>query len=633
MNSTRMTPTSSPPSRPSRGRFVLLLLLIGAGGLYAGARWHDRLAPLLGLKVHSTRDTKTSSEPGVDGPKQLWTCGMHPQVIQDNPGDCPICHMKLTPMKVDGATSGHAHGEMMRETDLPALSDAGIVIDPSVVQNMGVRVAKVEVGPLRRSVRLFGYIDEAQPNIRDVNLRVSGWIQRVHVEAEGDLVREGDPLFDLYSPELRLAVEELIAARRARLGATDEPSRESAALLQSAAADKLELLGLDRRRIESLSRLERAPAVITFTSPWSGHVTRKNIVEGSRVEAGQDVLRIVDHSTLWLDALVFEKDLPLARPGNEAEVFVAARPGEVLKGKITFIHPHLDPMTRTTTVRLEIPNPALTLRPGMYAVVTMEAVLNERTILVPREAIIDTGDTQVVFVPQGAGRYTPRRVRMGPSGQNGLVQVFEGLSPDDSVVVSGQFLIDSESRFREAIRKFLGRHDAPPGAVHGASQTTGATRIPVVDVLPEQQAAIDAFFAEYLRLSEILGATQKDEKSIDTSALLRAADALQKAFVGGRGQSLVESVASTAAMMRAKPIDAQREAFGWLSEAVVALAASTPPSAGVAETLYVMNCPMTPHGKGDWLQTTPQVANPYFATEMKRCGTMVRSIPTKRPAQ
>lgn len=677
--------TSQRPAR--RASLYVLVLLAAAGGVYVGARWHSSVGPMLGMKAAD--QAQESGERGAKkGTKQLWTCGMHPQVIQDKPGDCPICHMKLTPLNVDNAAmpsdgASHDHSAMPSGggsasmahngqpqadrkvkywwdpmlsppyiSDKPGKSPMGmdlipvyederagggpgggggaVTIDPAVVQNMGVRVAMVTAGPLARSVRLVGYLDEAQPNLLDINLRVSGWIRRLHANIEGQHVEAGDPLFDLYSPELQVAVEELITARRARAGAsTDSGERGGvAAALYDAAANKLELFGLDPRQIEALSKLDKAPAVITFTSPVTGDITEKPVVEGAAVKMGDRVLRIVDHSTLWLDARVFEKDLPFVSIGQHATATLTSRPDGPIDGEVIFVDPRVDPMTRTSLVRMALPNPSLALKPGMYATVRLESQVADRAVMVPREAIIDTGESQVAFVAEGVGRFQPRRVKMGLAGSDGLVQVLEGLAPGEAVVTSGQFLIDSESRLREAIQKFLSQQ-VSVGTGQGAS-TASSPVAASVEVSPDQQQKIDTVVSEYLKLSRVLGAVQDKVTPVDMAPLVSAAHALHGALSATRNEPLAVGVAKAAEAMKGHPLDHQRQLFSALGERVIALVDVMPPTAAVAKDLYVMNCPMAPGGaKGDWLQTSPDVANPFFATSMKECGSSVRTINTR----
>jgi RND family efflux transporter MFP subunit len=381
--------------------------------------------------------------------RQLWTCGMHPQVIREEPGFCPICGMELTPL--DASTES-----------------SGLTIDPVVVQNMGVRVATVSRGPVHRTLRTVAYLAEAQPNQHDVNLRVDGWIERLHAATEGMHLSKGDPLFDLYSPALQVGIDELIAARRAG-------ESESARRIQAAAERKLRSLGLSQPQIDRMAGLEQAPRTVTFTSPVDGHLIDKPVVDGAAVRAGDRVMQIVDHSRLWIDAQVHEQDLAFAEVGQKVTTTVDGIPGRTFAGHVMFIHPHVEERTRTAMVRAWIDNPSLELRPGMYATIEIEVELTPDAVLVPREAVIDTGVRQVAFLSLGGGRFDAREVRMGSPSDDGMVEVLTGLEPGEVVVTSGQFLLDSESRFREAIAKFQekGLLAPPAGHDHGGGSAPG----------------------------------------------------------------------------------------------------------------------------------------------------------------
>jgi len=436
--------------------------------------------------------THADSAPHTDGEKQLWTCGMHPQVIRDAPGSCPICGMELTPLRPDKTAAAPKERKLLYYWDpmlsppyisdrpgkspmgmdlIPVYEDevsagATITIDPTIVQNMGVRVADVVDGPLRRTVRAVGYLEEPEPAHYDINLRVSGWIQKLYANVDGMHLNAGDPLFDLYSPELQVAVGELIAARRAR--PADTPAHGTAVLLYETARQKLELLGLTRAQVERLATLDRPPATVTFTSPITAHLTEKLVYEGDAVKAGDKVLRLADRTSMWLEARVFEQDLAMVAVGRPVRATVTALPGRVFSGEIAFVHPHLDPATRTGMARMVIPNDGMVLRQGMYATVEIEAEVTPHALLAPREAVIDTGSEQVAFVVRPGGHFDPRRVRMGATGDDGHVQILAGLAPGEQVVTSGQFLIDAESRFREAIQRFLNKDLLQPGATPSA---------------------------------------------------------------------------------------------------------------------------------------------------------------------
>jgi RND family efflux transporter MFP subunit len=330
---------------------------------------------------------------------------------------------------------------------------------------MGVRVATVHEGPLRRTLRAVGYLGEAQPNQRDINLRVSGWIEKLYADVEGMHVQAGAPLFELYSPELQVAIEELIAARRARAALPERnlpgAERRASDQLVATAERKLALLGLSAEQVRELGERTSAPPTVTFRSPITGHVVEKPIVDGSAVAAGTRALRIVDHSSLWLDIALYEEQLPFVHLGQPVRASVLAFPGRTFDGTLSFIHPHVDPATRTVMGRVVVTNPELQLRPGMYASVEIESELAPRALLATRAAVIDTGTRQIAFVARPHGHFDPRLVTTGPVGSDDHVQILAGLAPGEQVVTSGQFLLDAESRFRDAIQKFLDPNRPP----------------------------------------------------------------------------------------------------------------------------------------------------------------------------
>jgi len=419
-------------------------------------------------------------------PKQLWTCGMHPQVIQDHPGICPICHMKLVPLNVNSdaeagnSSSGkrkilyywdpmlgpssiaHAPGKNAMGMDLvPVYEDeqsAGptVRIDPTIVQNMGVRTAEVSRGPLTKTVRTVGILEVPEPGQYDINLKVNGWIKNLYANQEGMHVHKGEALFDLYSPDLELAEEELIGAVKSLKSldpnAPDALRSESQNLVDSA-KQKLRLWDVADQDIDAIANADKAPQAVPFRNPADGDVADKMVVQGSGVQAGMKVMRIEDHTKLWLKAQVYEDDMPLVSLGQIVQVTVDGVPGKTYSGPITFIYPHLDHMTRTMTVRVTLENPKHELSPGMYATANIMTQPVSDAVWVPREAVIDTGTRQFAFVALGDGHFEPRKVRMGVMGDDDRVQIVEGLAPAETVVTSGQFLLDVESRTTEAIDK------------------------------------------------------------------------------------------------------------------------------------------------------------------------------------
>lgn len=626
-------------------------------GLLVGTHWQEDIRPWLGHPA----DGHSGSDRSPTDRKQLWVCGMHPQVIQDKPGNCPICGMALEPLKSEGATEPGGERKIRYWWDpmmnppyisnqpgtspmgmelVPVYEDqvaggAAITIDPAVVQNMGVRVALVTRGPIRRTVRSVGYIEQAQPLVHDVNLRVSGWVEKLHADTEGMLVSKGQPLFELYSPELQVAVEELIASLRA-LESADERARRTAGMLLEAARRKLEQWGLESAQIDVLARLDRAPRTVAFLSPVTAEVTEKMIVKGARVNMGERALRLADRSVLWLDAQVYPQDLPFIRLGQKVTAGIEAMPGRQFHGEVDFIHPQVDPMVRTVRVRMVLDNADLLLRPGMFATVTIEAELQDQALLVPREAILDTGTRRIVFVALEEGHFEPRKVETGSAGDDGVVQVFSGLAPGERVVTSGQFLMDSESRMKEAIQKHLSDKllKAPPAADHAGH---GAARpIPPADALLRHhltnsahwRSAVDATVASYLKLSESLGAMQKKDEPIDVAELCRAATALEQDAQTDNQRTLAHDILVAAQALIGEPLEEQRNGFKAVSDAVVALVKASPPSSKVAPRLFILYCSMA---DGQWLQASDRKANPYYATSMKQCAEITETLQAIEP--
>ena len=580
-------------SRSSKGLYVAMAIFVLAafGGGYIARSLYtvDKPAP-------------AATQPGQ---KQLWTCGMHPQVIQDHPGDCPICHMKLTPLKSSAA-------------------DAGVTIDPVIVQNMGVRVTPVVFGSVQREIRVVGYLQEPEALHRDINLRVRGWIEKLYADTDGMAIEKGKPLFDLYSPDMQVGVNELINARKSLESTTDAGSKQTAQTMYNSTARKLELWGLEKEQVEGLAKLDKAPETVPILAPTSGHLTEKKVYAGAGVEAGMLVMRIADRHRMWVDAQVFEQQLPLVRIGTKAKVAMLAEAGKVIDGEVIFIHPHLNPQTRTATVRVEIDNRDHHLREGMYATLLLMGDPSLPAPVVPREAVIDTGTRQITFVSLGGGRFEPREVKLGLSG-DGLVQVLSGVSPNEMVVTSGQFLLDSESRMKEAIQKHLSENlvSAAPAPAPQMATTHPAKFEPAA---PLDVPHTDDMVAAYLQISQALGAKQQSDNPIGVDALLNAAQ-MSAMHASGEGKLLAGNVAKATEAMKGTPLAEQRRAFLDVSNTMIALLDRSAPSAKVATEIYVFHCPMAfSVQNANWIQTIKETANPYYATQMKNCGEVQRTI-------
>ncbi|MGQ9919656.1 MAG: efflux RND transporter periplasmic adaptor subunit, partial [Bryobacteraceae bacterium] len=369
------------------------------------------------------------------------------------------------------------------EDEAAAAEAATISIDPVTIQNMGIRTVLVTNGPLRRVIRTVGTIDYNEPALTDVTTKFKGWIEKLYVDATGQLVMKGDPLFEIYSPELYSAqTEYLIAFRGAP--ATDPAGRQ--ALLQSA-RQKLKFFDISGDQVTELERTLEPRKTLRIVAPRDGFVIEKLAVEGQMVEAGKTLYRLADLGLVWVYAEVYEQDLPFVQLGQEAWVRLSYLPDRTFRGRVTYVYPTVDARTRTVRVRMEHHNPGYFLKPGMFVTVELVSELAPSVLLVPDTAVLRSGDRSLVFVAREGGRFEPRPVALGPRAENDLYQVLSGLHAGERVVTSGQFMLDSESQWREAIQKML--HPSTSGPAMTAVTTEAAAPAGTTPSAPGTPAA------------------------------------------------------------------------------------------------------------------------------------------------
>lgn len=423
----------------------------------------------------------------TDNP-QLWTCGMHPEVILNEPGQCPKCGMNLVPVKQSGRqlTTMDAKKEKgkilywqapMDPTEIydkPGKSKMGmdlipvyegdvssgstVTIDPVTVQNMGVRTMPVERTDFSRVIRTVGIVEYNEEKMYTVSTKISGWIDKLYVDFTGKAVRKNQPLLDIYSPDLVTTQQEYLLALKNKelIGETKYASIKEGAesLLNST---RLRLLYWDIPQSE-ISRLEQRGTVkktLTLESPVNGVVTHKNAVEGLFVKEGTALYQIADLSKVWINVSIYDNEAPWLRLGQDAQMELSYLPGQKFNGKVTYIYPYLSDKARDLKVRLEFANPDLQLKPGMYSNVTIKTETIPDAIVVPTEAVLRSGQRNIVFVSRGEGRFEPREVTIGQESEDRKIRIISGLLGNENIVVSAQFLLDSESRLQEAIQKML----------------------------------------------------------------------------------------------------------------------------------------------------------------------------------
>lgn len=375
-------------------------------------------------------DWKVELPAAPSGEVAHYTCPMHPSVKQSTAGRCPICGMDLVAVTREELETGT------------------VLVDSLRRQRIGVKTAPVKTAPMDLSVRALGRVVPDETALVDVTLKVDGYIHTLYVEATGQPVRRGQALFTLYSPELYAAQQEWLLALRSQQEARQSGAPERVDSMVEASRRRLELWGVSQAQLDELVARGKPLEHLTFPSPASGYVLEKRVVEGTAVRAGEPLFRIAPLDKVWVEAEVYEQDLPRVKPGLPVEVSLPYLPGRTWQGRISYVYPVLQAGTRTGRIRVELSNPGLELKPDMYAEVKVKLEGGPR-LQVPASAVLYTGPRRLVFVDLGGDRLAPREVRLGARSGDSF-EVLEGLKEGEVVVVSGNFLIAAESRIRSA---------------------------------------------------------------------------------------------------------------------------------------------------------------------------------------
>jgi len=396
------------------------------------------LVPMYAVQVTEPSQNKGAVTASSSERKILyWYDPMHPRYKSDKPGKAPDCGMDLVPKYANERPASMAPGSVM--------------ISAQKQQLIGVRSAEVKRETLVRDVRTTGQITADETKIAHVHVKINGFIDKVFVDYIGQLVKKGDPLFTLYSPDLVSTQEEYLIARRGEktLGASPfaEVAQGSLSLLRST-RERLKLWDISDAQIKKLDETGEVSRTLTFYSPITGFVTDRKAFPQTSVTPDTELYTISDLSTIWVNADIFEYEVPFVRVGQHAEMQLSYYPGKIWNGRLSFIYPTVDPTTRTVKVRIEFPNPGFQLKPQMFAYVDLKINYGNQ-IVVPQEAVLDSGKEQTVFIAHEGGYYEPRSITTGAK-LDGKVVVLSGLKAGETVVSSGNFLIDSESRLKSA---------------------------------------------------------------------------------------------------------------------------------------------------------------------------------------
>jgi RND family efflux transporter MFP subunit len=462
---------------------ILLVLVLIAVGVVVGIR-------VLGRGGES--DKQNGAATATQKTQARYHCPMHPAMVSDQPGDCPICAMRLVPIETDAPaheksqplppTQARPKKVIYRSTmhpsevsDRPGKDSMGMEMEQVEVEEaigpagnveglapvripyrkqqlIGVRTEPVAKSPFIRDLRMVGRVTVDETRIHHIHTKIEGWVDHLAVNATGERVRKGQPLLSIYSPELLATQEEHLLALKARKemgeGASPAAIRRAEELVASSRR-RLLLYDFEPRQVDELERTGVAMRAVTLYAPISGYILQRNVTQGEKITPESNLLDIADLSRVWVLASAYEYELPFVKLGLPATMALSYQPGKTYEGKVTLIYPVLEGSSRTVQVRLEFQNPEMELKPEMFAEVSIHADLGMR-LAIPESAILSTGTRSVVFVAREEGTFDPREVRLGLRLPD-RVEVLDGLQEGETIVSSGNFLIDSESKLKSAL--------------------------------------------------------------------------------------------------------------------------------------------------------------------------------------
>mgnify|MGYP005835476511 CR=1 FL=1 len=401
----------------------------------------------------------SNSSAQIPAKKVFYRCPMHPQYISEQPGQCPICGMDLvrveeeTSLSPSASTGEHEHSIQQTPVGMGMVS-----LSEEKIHLIGVKTMPAKFEQIEKIVRVPAVISYDERKVSKIQSKVQGWVEKLYVNFTGQFVKKGDPLLEVYSPDLVSAQEEYLLALKNynSLQSADEAIRQGALALLDASRRRIRYWDISEEQINKLENENKPFKTITLHSRVGGYVIQKNVQQGMEIMPGMDLYTVIDLSLIWAIAGVQEIDIRFVKKGMEAVFVSNVYPDRKFVGKVTFIDPYLKPETKTVGVRLEIPNPHLELKPHMTGEVLISVIL-EPAIIVPSSAIMDSGDKRVVFVETSRGHFMPREVKLGARTAD-YVQVLSGLEEGELVVVNGNFLLDSESRLKAETGIGAGAH-------------------------------------------------------------------------------------------------------------------------------------------------------------------------------
>jgi len=617
-------PPALSPQQPARPRSAIRafgLVAVGVGlGATVVALWSS------GTETETKDEQHTHAQ--ASEVATTWTCAMHPQVRQPEPGQCPLCPMALIPVPKDAGDEVGGPGDRI------VLSERARIL------------AKLTTAPVRRQahatadLRLLGRIEPNEASLKTVTAWIGGRIDKLRVKETGKRVRKGQVIATLYSPEVFAAHQDLLVAKRQvdRMRDSPETSRWAADAALDAARERLALLGVPDAEVTRMEGQKKPTRAVAIRSPFSGTVIERIATEGVYIETGASLYRIANLNTLWVQLDAYESDLARLSLGQTVQVSVEAVADEVFEGTVTFIDPILDAKRRTARVRVQLDNSDGRLRPGMFAeatVATKHAEGSPTPLVVPSTAPLFTGRRAVVYVEVDAEdrvAYEARTVRLGPR-LGKVYPVVAGLAEGERVVTRGAFALDADLQIRGGASMMTSADDHEEGVWDR-----------VVELSDEQRQGLAPVVSAYLAVQVALADDDLGRAKTSAEALTDAVVAVELE----RPTEVKEAWSENSAGLRghgqhvskAETLEDAREGFEPLSEAVIRLLVSF--GNPLEGPIRLAHCPMASRNEGAlWLQAGDTVDNPYFGASMLDCGEIRKEIaaggylrpPSSRPAR
>ncbi|MEB2786308.1 efflux RND transporter periplasmic adaptor subunit [Algoriphagus persicinus] len=545
----------------------------------------------------------------------LWTCSMHPQIRQSEPGNCPICGMDLIPL----------------ETTDSELDPMAISMSPTAMQLADIKTAAVGTMDPVKQVRLNGKVQEDERLVFSQSSHIPGRIEKLTVNFTGEFVQKGQTIAYIYSPDLVTAQEELFEAQKIK---------DTQPQLFNSAKEKLKNWKLTASQVEQILENGTPKEEFAVQADVSGYVTEKMVNLGDYIQKGEAIYEIADLSKVWVLFDVYESDMAWIKKGDQVNFTVASLPGETFDGAITFLDPVMDPKTRVAKARVEFSNKGLTLKPEMFASGTVAAKLpiKSNNVVVPKTAVMWTGKRSVVYVKNTTGNgvsFMMREVVLGPAlGESFIIE--SGLKEGEEIAVNGTFSIDAAAQLAGKPSMM-----SPEGGPAMTGHNHGDGTMPASNEPPKKEEAKKApvsqkakesllpLFTEYLAMKNALTNDNLDQAKEAGSKFLKLANGINMSLFTGDSHNVWMSLSSDLKntlqhVEHFKTLEEIRKPFQQVSKSMIEIETSFNPN---DKPLYVLHCPMANENKGaDWLSFTKEVINPYYGQAMLTCGEVTSTL-------